>query len=306
MAKHILLRVLQNYLGKWIDGITSENLKYGVWRGTMHLQDLQIKPEVRTSAAPVTRSRGLQSVPAPWLRHRVLSCFSSSTLRPRRVSGHVSTHTHNLNNVLAPSLSPSSQALANLKLPVTVKKGFVGELSMVVPWTALQSKPVQITLKNVQILVVPQVEQEEGWSLDKEEALEFAEKMYQLELRTLLTRSVNQQEDPKDAGRNSTLMTRLANRIIDNIQVIVEDVSVRYEDRTSHPTRAVAGGVVIERFSIHSTNAQGDHVYVDRGGKKEGLVFKHAQVEGLAVYVLAEGTGGGGGGQPLVIKRMVQ
>ena len=33
MAKHILLRVLQNYLGKWIDGITSENLKYGVWRG---------------------------------------------------------------------------------------------------------------------------------------------------------------------------------------------------------------------------------------------------------------------------------
>lgn len=52
MAKHILLRVLQNYLGKWIDGITSENLKYGVWRGTMHLRDLQIKPEVRSSAAP--------------------------------------------------------------------------------------------------------------------------------------------------------------------------------------------------------------------------------------------------------------
>ena len=50
MAKQILLRVLQNYLGKWLDGITSENLKYGVWSGTMHLQDLRIKPEVRLRA----------------------------------------------------------------------------------------------------------------------------------------------------------------------------------------------------------------------------------------------------------------
>ena len=44
MAKAILLRVLESYLGRYISGITADNLKMGVWSGKVELQNLELRP----------------------------------------------------------------------------------------------------------------------------------------------------------------------------------------------------------------------------------------------------------------------
>jgi len=45
MAKQILLNVLQDVLGDFVEGLESENLKLGVFSGKISLEHLKIKTE---------------------------------------------------------------------------------------------------------------------------------------------------------------------------------------------------------------------------------------------------------------------
>ena len=44
MAKSILLSILSEAVGKYIDGITDENLKLGIWSGEVEFDNLRLKP----------------------------------------------------------------------------------------------------------------------------------------------------------------------------------------------------------------------------------------------------------------------
>lgn len=43
MAKRLLLNVLVDVLGNYVEGLNPENLKVGVWSGKIELSDLQLK-----------------------------------------------------------------------------------------------------------------------------------------------------------------------------------------------------------------------------------------------------------------------
>lgn len=51
MAKSVLLRVLQDYFGRYIDGLSSENLKVAVWQGEVNLENLDLKREILDTAS---------------------------------------------------------------------------------------------------------------------------------------------------------------------------------------------------------------------------------------------------------------
>ena len=93
MAKRIITTILQNYCGRYLDGISSDNIEASVWSGEVSLKNLKIKP----------------------------------------------------------------QALDFLELPVPVKirKGHIGTLDAVVPYTALSSQSTTITINDVFLTVVP-------------------------------------------------------------------------------------------------------------------------------------------------------
>lgn len=43
MAKQLLLNILGDVLGNYVDGLSVENLKLGVWSGKIELHNLQLK-----------------------------------------------------------------------------------------------------------------------------------------------------------------------------------------------------------------------------------------------------------------------
>lgn len=60
MAKRLLLNVLVQVLGDFIDGLTEENLKVGVWSGEIVLENLQInKALLQKYNAPFSLRYGL-------------------------------------------------------------------------------------------------------------------------------------------------------------------------------------------------------------------------------------------------------
>lgn len=91
MAKRIILRLLDETLGQYVEGIDKNDLEVSLLRGRIRAANLTLRPE----------------------------------------------------------------AFAKLQLPLTVAAGHVGSLSLDVPWTALMSEPVVLTLERVFIVLRP-------------------------------------------------------------------------------------------------------------------------------------------------------
>eukprot|EP01040_Poterioochromonas_malhamensis_P023396 gene23396-28687_t len=91
MAKSLLLNVLVDVLGQYVEGLTKENLKLGVWSGKIEFFNLKLK----------------------------------------------------------------DSALDQLNLPIQVKKGSLKRLSVKVPWTSLESKPVEVEIDGLYLLACP-------------------------------------------------------------------------------------------------------------------------------------------------------
>jgi hypothetical protein len=53
------------------------------------------------------------------------------------------------------NLELKEEALNSFNLPFAVKKGFVGNITLKVPWKALKSQPVIVLLENVFVLATP-------------------------------------------------------------------------------------------------------------------------------------------------------
>lgn len=45
MLEKILIGILENFLGYYLDGIDEENLKVGLWSGNIELKNVRIKSE---------------------------------------------------------------------------------------------------------------------------------------------------------------------------------------------------------------------------------------------------------------------
>ena len=46
-------------------------------------------------------------------------------------------------------------ALDKLRLPIDVKEGYLGQLTLTIPWSNLKGKPVRMLIENVSLLAVP-------------------------------------------------------------------------------------------------------------------------------------------------------
>ena len=91
MAKRIITTILQNYCGRYIDGISPDNIEASVWSGEVSLKNLRIKPKALD--------------------------------------------------------------FLELPIPVVIRKGHIGTLDAVVPYTSLSSQSTTITIHDVFLTV---------------------------------------------------------------------------------------------------------------------------------------------------------
>ncbi|CAM9870023.1 unnamed protein product, partial [Ectocarpus sp. 12 AP-2014] len=95
----------------------------------------------------------------------------------------------------------------------------------------------------------------------------------------------------KEGGKGSDdgtkgFVEKLVQRIVDNIEINVADIHIRYEDTVLVPGQTVSAGVCLESFVVTTTDKDFVPQFLDRTGGQtwDTRVHKLARVTGFSVY----------------------
>lgn len=159
------------------------------------------------------------------------------------------------------NLRLKKESLDKFKLPLDVKFGHLGELTLLIPWNNLKGKPVKVVIDDVYLLASPMIlndyDQEEDSRREqalKQERLKDYETM-----QSALTS--NDSLDPNSAA-NESFTESLVTKIIDNLQVTIKNIHIRYEDDSVLTQSPYSLGVTLEELSAQSTNANWEPSFI--------------------------------------------
>lgn len=221
MAKSLLLNILVDVLGNYVEGLSKENLKVAVWNGTIDLYNLKLK----------------------------------------------------------------ATALDKLNLPIKVERGYLKKLHLKIPWASLESKPVIAELDGIYLQAGPidlsKLSPEESQRMitaSKQSKFEEAERE--------ILRVIQKKEDLQATAKKATYVQQLTAKIIDNLEVTLTNLHIRYEDSTSIPGSVFSCGMTIESLSLATTDENWSSSFVNRdiAKRKETSINKLGTMENLGVY----------------------
>ncbi|TVY26507.1 Vacuolar protein sorting-associated protein [Lachnellula hyalina] len=171
------------------------------------------------------------------------------------------------------------EALDQLKLPINVVEGHLGQLTLKIPWSNLRGQPVQVEIENVFLLAAPKEDAE--YDEEEEERRRQAVKIEKLDSAEMLKdrnqEGMSQEEQQKSQSFTDSLVTK----IVDNLQIKVKNIHVRYEDSISAPGHPFALGLTLEEFSAVSTDGEWKPTYIQ---DTAGPTHKLGTLGALAVY----------------------
>ncbi|CAG9988581.1 unnamed protein product [Clonostachys byssicola] len=171
------------------------------------------------------------------------------------------------------------EALDQLKLPVNVIEGHVGDLTLAIPWSNLAGAPVKVFIEDVFLLASPKEEAE--YDEEEEDRRKQRLKMDKLDSAELLKERNQEGMSAEEQKKNQSFTQSLVTKIVDNLQVTVKNLHIRYEDSISAPGHPFALGVTLEEFSAVSTDGQWKPTFIQNTGD---VTHKLATLGALAVY----------------------
>ncbi|KAK4234211.1 hypothetical protein C8A03DRAFT_38027 [Achaetomium macrosporum] len=171
------------------------------------------------------------------------------------------------------------EALDQLKLPINVVEGHLGHLTLVIPWSNLRGAPVKVFIEDVFLLASPKEEAE--YNEEEEERRKQRIKMEKLDSAELLKERTQMGLSQEEQKRTQSFTESLVTKIVDNLQVSVKNIHVRYEDAISAPGHPFALGVTLEEFSAVSTDGEWKPTFIQDSSK---TTHKLATLGSLAVY----------------------
>lgn len=170
-----------------------------------------------------------------------------------------------------------------IALPVSVESGFIGLLRLVVPWKSIGSSPVQIYLQDVTLVAQPvrgdgsddsQLELRERRikraKLDTDDAVREASWDVSL-----------QREQKTTASWSSWLVSdQLKGTILENIQVHLTNIIIRFEDPFSNPKSPYVASIYCSSIKIVSANENWKEAFVERASS---ITRKLLEIKGFHV-----------------------
>ncbi|KAI6377701.1 hypothetical protein MCOR25_002425 [Pyricularia grisea] len=177
------------------------------------------------------------------------------------------------------------EALDQLKLPLNVVEGHLGNLTLVIPWSNLRGAPVKVYIEDVFLLASPKEEAE--YNEEEEERRRQRIKMDKLDSAELLKERSQEGLSQEEQKRSQSFMESFATKIVDNLQVTVKNIHVRYEDSISAPGHPFALGVTLKEFSAVSTDGEWQPAFIS---DSTGTTHKLATLGALAVYWNTDAT----------------
>ncbi|KAJ6604648.1 vacuolar protein sorting-associated protein 13 [Mycena vulgaris] len=166
-----------------------------------------------------------------------------------------------LNVLTLRNLRLKKGALDKFRLPVDVLEGHLGKFTLSLHWMNLGNQPVEVMVEDVYLLVAA-----------KAERLENAE---------LLHMRGQAESSSETTPQSQGLWESLTAKIINNLQVTVKNIHIRYEDKLSVPGHPFAAGVTLAGFTAASVNDKWQAAFIE---STAGAIHKLANLQSLAVY----------------------
>ncbi|CAH1134889.1 unnamed protein product [Ceutorhynchus assimilis] len=179
-----------------------------------------------------------------------------------------------------------TDALSQLGLPIQIRSGFIGKVKLQVPVRQIRSAPWVIAFEQLYVVASPlPLEQ---WDQDKEKAVRHDLKISALDN---LEAKWRMEKDLNDTNYYASsyfswysYSTGFVSEILENLQLKIKDVHIRYEDSYSIPGKSVAFGITIDSLTAQSCDsnwtpglmqsAQGTHS------------FKLLELDAFAMYCM--------------------
>ncbi|GMF20240.1 unnamed protein product [Phytophthora lilii] len=191
-------------------------------------------------------------------------------------------------------------ALDKFQLPMKMKSGNVGRLSIKVPWKRLTSQAVKIKVEDV-FLVVEPTEQDEARKNEEDDdsyALRTRwAKQQEVRMLELLENvkhdgsTASSSEGDGDGAAHSDptaswgYRKKILNTILDNVSFEFSNIHIRYED-SKHLASSIplALGLTIDSIIISTTNANGQAEFVDRVQARTAFVHRRLEMVQASIY----------------------
>lgn len=244
MLERIIADVLVRVLGSYVDGLNKESIRVGIWQGDMELRHLRLRPE---ALAVLFETLGLD-------------------------------------------------------LPVTVTAGYIGLLRLEVPWNSLRSAPVRIFMHDVTVVASPVSDGDQTALEERDQRLKAARLTTDEALRDakFSVRSIKSvgtasgaapddiMSDAADAPTGNAVTrwgwrftSRFVTKIVDNIQIDVENVVVQYEDKSSVRECPYTATLAFDSLRACSTDRNWAPVFIE--SPTSPVVHKVVYMRGLVL-----------------------
>lgn len=171
------------------------------------------------------------------------------------------------------------EALDQLKLPINVVEGHLGQLTLTIPWSNLRGQPVKVYIEDVFLLAAPKEDAE--YDEEEEERRRQAVKIEKLDSAELLKERNQEGLSQEEQQKSQSFTDSMVTTIVNNLQITVKNIHVRYEDSISAPGHPFALGLTLQEFSAVSTDGNWTPTYIQNS---VGVAHKLATLEALAVY----------------------
>ncbi|KUF96103.1 Lysosomal beta glucosidase [Phytophthora nicotianae] len=192
-------------------------------------------------------------------------------------------------------------ALDKFQLPMKMKSGSVGKLSIKVPWKKLTSQAVKIKIEDVFLVVEPTDQDEAGKNEEDDDSYLLRTrwaKQQEVRMLELLEKvkndgnssSASEHEGDPGAGdpdptASWSYRKKILNTIMDNVSFEFTNIHIRYED-SKHLASSIplALGLTIDSIMISTTNANGQEEFVDRAQARTAFVHRRLEMVQASVY----------------------
>lgn len=156
-------------------------------------------------------------------------------------------------------------------------EGYLGQLVLQIPWSNLKNKPVKIDIEDVFVLAVPNLHQDHDPEDDARRAL--ALKLNKLEKHELAGKITD--VSPEEASQQQSFTENLVSKIVDNVQVTIKNIHVRYKDEATIPGHPFSIGLSLAELSAVSTNADWDPSFIQ---VSTPITYKLMTLSSLSMY----------------------
>lgn len=155
--------------------------------------------------------------------------------------------------------------------------GFLGRLELHIPWRNLKTQPVKVVIEDLFLLAGPRVETK----YDPEAEREREQRAKQEKLETAELFASGSENKLSQDIHHESFTTQLVTKIVDNLQISIKNIHIRYEDSSSNPNRLFSLGITLESLKAVSTDANWNETFIVN---PQDAVNKLISLDNLSIY----------------------